>query len=88
MDALLNHLSQAERFLFDGEQRIELQRARVAKLEASGRADEAKCARELLAVFTDTTAVMRQFIALEQRRLAALNGSRRPHPNGDTTGAR
>jgi hypothetical protein len=88
MDALFNHLFQAERLLFDGEQRIEIQRARVAKLAASGRADEAKCARELLAVFTETAAVMRQFIALEQRRLAALNGSRRRQPDGDATGAR
>lgn len=60
------YLDEAERHVREGEERVARQLILVNSLDAAGRHEEARAARVLLAVLTDSLNVARRHVRIEQ----------------------
>jgi hypothetical protein len=64
-------LVEAERHVREGEERVASQLGLVNALDAKGKHEDARMARELLATMTDSLNAARRYLQLEQNRRRA-----------------
>ena len=60
-------LAEAQRQVREGEERISRQLALIRRLDAAGRREDARAARELLGTITDTVNVARRHLTTQRR---------------------